>query len=132
MEKPIGSTVEAPARFTSPEEELIFLRNQISNKERELREKKLDVKLDHVVAEEISRNRDIPSKEVLHPKYAITKGEVEAIVLNLEPEEHDKKMEELAGRLESKGIKNTMSILSGFRDPHLEDDFHRFLVQFVK
>ncbi len=132
MEKPIGSTVEALARFTSPEEELIFLRNQIANKEKELKDKKLDVKLDHVVAEEISRYRDIPSKEVLHPKYAITKGEMEAIVLNLEPEEHDKKMEELAGRLESKGIKNTMSILSGFRDPHLEDDFHRFLVQFVK
>src|SRR5205823_1544692 len=26
----------------------------------------------------------------------------------------------------------TMSVLSGFRDPHLEDDFHRFLVQYIR
>ena len=119
-------------RFTSPEEEIAFLREQISNKETELRESKTDYKIDDVVKTEIQKYRDILPKEVLEETYALAQVDVESIVLNLAPERHDKKIEELLGILNEKGIKNTMSVLSQFKDPHLEDDFHRFLAQFIK
>ncbi|MCX6702109.1 MAG: TraM recognition domain-containing protein [Candidatus Zambryskibacteria bacterium] len=118
--------------FTNPEEEIAFLREQISNRELELREKKVDFKIDDIVKEEIQHYRDVLPKEVLDETYALAQTDVESIVLNLAPERHDKKIEELLGILNKKGIKNTMSILSGFKDPHLEDDFHRFLVQYIK
>ncbi len=119
-------------RFSSPEEEIAFLREQISNKESELKEKKLDYKIEDVVKDQISRYKNELPEKVLDETLSISKHDVESIILNLEPERHDKKMEELLGILNEKGIKNAMSVLDGFKDPHLEDDFHRFLVQYVK
>ncbi len=128
MEKPR----EEVSKFTSPEQEIAFLREKISLKEAELKEKNLDVNLDKVVSEEIAQYKDVLPKEVLDQTYELAKHDAEAIVLNLEPETHDKKMEELLGLLNEKGIKNAMSVLSGFKDSHLDDDFHRFLVQYIK
>jgi hypothetical protein len=123
---------ELAPRFANPEQEIAFLRGQISNKELELREKKIEYKIEDVVQGEISRYRDVLPKEVLDDTYALAEKDLESIELNLVPERHDKKMEELLGILQEKGIKNTMSVLAGFKDPHLEDDFHRFLVQYIK
>ena len=96
---------ETTPRFSSPEEEIAFLREKISSKELELREKNLDVKTEDVVKEQISRYRDTLSKEVLDETYSLAQHDVESIVLNLEPEKHDKKMEELLAILNKKGIK---------------------------
>lgn len=126
------NTSEILPRFSTPEAEITFLREKIANKEQELREKKLVFESSDVAKSEISRYRDTLSKQVLEDKYAISKPDAEAIVLNLSPEKHDKKMEELLGIFNEKGIKNTMMVLSGFKDPHLEDDFHRFLVQYIQ
>ncbi len=124
--------LENSLQFKSPEEEIAFLREQISNKELELRENKIEYTTEDIVKEQISRYRDKLPKDVLDQTYALAKVDAESIVLNLEPETHDRKMEELLTILNEKGIKNTMSILSGFKDPHLEDDFHRFLVAYIK
>lgn len=126
------NSMETLPQFTSPEQEIAFLREKISKKEAELKERNIEAKLEDVVSEEISRYRDILPKDVLDETYALAKHDAEAIVLNLLPETHDKKMEELLSLLNEKGIKNTMSVLSGFKDPHMEDDFHRFLVQYIK
>lgn len=118
--------------FSSPEAEIAYLREKIANKDLELREKKVDFKLDDVVTAEISRYRDKLSKDVLDETLALSKADMDSIVLDLAPERHDKKIEELLSIIDTKGIKNAMSVLSEFKDPHLEDDFHRFLVQYVK
>lgn len=128
MEKP---REEIP-KFTSPEQEIAFLREKISLKEAELKEKNLDVNIEKVVSEEIAQYKDVLPKEVLDQTYELAKHDAEAIVLNLEPETHDKKMEELLGVMNEKGIKNAMSVLSGLKDSHLDDDFHRLLVQYLK
>ena len=52
--------------------------------------------------------------------------EKDAIVLNLKPEAHDKKMEELLSILLERGIKNALDIVEKLDDPHIDDDFHRF------
>jgi hypothetical protein len=119
-------------QFTTPEEEIAFLREQISKKEAELRENKIEYHIDQVVQDQISRYKNTLPQEVLDQTMQIAQHDVESIVLNLEPERHDKKMEELVSILREKGIKNSMSVLFGLKDPHLDDDFHRFLVQYVK
>ncbi len=119
-------------KFSTPQEEIAFLRQQISNKELELHEKKENFKLDEVVQEQISRYRDVLPKQVLEDTYQLSKHDAESIVLNLEPEQHDDKISELLGIMNEKGLKNALTVLTGFKDPHLEDDFHRFLVQYIK
>lgn len=118
--------------FTNPEEEIAFLREQISNKEIELRESKKDFNIDDVVKQQIEIYKNKLPKEVLDETLALSKVDMESIVLNLEPEKHDKKIEELLSIVNTKGIKNAMSVLYNLKDPHLEDDFHRFLAQYIK
>ena len=122
----------AGLKFKSPEEEINFLREQISQKEKALSERNFTVEKDTVVAEQVSRYRDMPVESVLHQDYSLSTAGLEAVVLNLAPEEHDKKIAELVGIRQEKGLKNTLSVLAGMRDPHLEDDFHRFLVQYIQ
>ncbi len=119
-------------KFSSPEEEIAFLREQISKTESHLRESKADYKIDDVVKDQIEHYSKTLDKDVLSDTLALSKVDMESITLNLEPETHDNKVEELLGILKEKGIKNAMSVLYALKDPHLEDDFHRFLVQYLK
>jgi len=119
-------------RFSNPEEEIAYLREQISNKEKSLRETNPNVNTDEVVKGEIEKYKTALSAEVLHQTLELSKVDMESIVLNLEPETHDNKIEELLNILNTKGIKNAMTVLYAMKDPHLEDDFHRFLVQYLK
>lgn len=71
------------------------------------------------------------AKEFLHETRVLPAHEAERIVLNLKPEAHDQKIEELFSIMLEKGIKNVLDIVTAMHNPHLEDDFHRFLVQYL-
>ncbi|MHB1316231.1 MAG: type IV secretory system conjugative DNA transfer family protein [Minisyncoccota bacterium] len=123
---------DVPKKFKSPEEEIAYLRDQVSARENELREKKVWSSNETAVSEQISKYKDKISGDVLHENYVLPDKKIEEVVLNLAPELHDKKMSELLGLMQTKGVKNTLSVLSALRDPHLEDDFHRMLVQYLQ
>ena len=72
-------------------------------------------------------------EKTLGDNYKLSAKEQESLVakiLNLAPESHDKKIEELLAVAEGKGILNAVSIARNLKDPHLEDDLHRALIQF--
>jgi len=56
----------------------------------------------------------------------------DGIVLDLAPDANDKDMEELLGILQTKGFVEAMKALDRINNPHIEDDFHRLLVQYKK
>ncbi len=68
---------------------------------------------------------------VLAPSYRMPEEETRGLALNLDPDDNDATMAELQSVMEEKGIKNALSVLEQLRNPHLDDDFHRFLVQYV-
>ena len=119
-------------KFQTPQEELDFLRAEVLKKEKDLIEKNENVATEEIVTNKIIEHKNKSPEDVLHPDYAFKAKEVEAIVLDLSPEEHDVKMEELVSILQEKGILNTLSIVDAMKDPHIEDDFHRFLIQYIK
>ncbi|MCU0660249.1 MAG: type IV secretion system DNA-binding domain-containing protein [Candidatus Pacebacteria bacterium] len=119
-------------KFQSPEEELVFLREQIAKREKELSEARIETTKERIAEETLKVYAEIDAAEVLHPKHEIPKEEAEGIVLKLRPEAHDAKIEQLFSLLLEKGIKNTLTILAGLKNPHLDDDFHRFLVQYLQ
>ena len=41
-------------------------------------------------------------------------------------------MEEVLGILLTNGIKNAMSVVQSMNNPHVDDDFHRLLIQYLK
>ncbi len=119
-------------KFHNPEEEIAHLRELIARKEREASERNPEAKTEHIAREEVKTYSEIPANGILHQKYAVTEKKAEAIVLDLSPETHDAKMAELVALIAEKGIHNTLSIVEKLNDPHIYDDFHRFLVQYLK
>src|SRR5690606_2825674 len=72
-----------------------------------------------------------PTESVLHKETQISEQEIEGITLKLSPEEHDGIIEDLFGVMMERGVKNALNVVARMNNPHLEDDFHRFLVQYL-
>ena len=115
--------------FRTPEEELEYLRARVYEHAQgsETRQEQ-----HAAVQKTVDAYRQQSANEVLHPKMQISAKNMEKIVLNLAPEEHDPKMEELLLILQEKGIWNVLAVIDKLNDAHIEDDFHRFLVQYLK
>ncbi len=120
-------------KFSNPEEELDYLRAHMAKREQEL------IDLGHfehanenAVKDIIGEYKEKPQEQVLHKSNILNKREAEAIVLQLKPELHDTIMEELLGIVVTKGIRNALSIVEAMADPHIDDDFHRLLIQYFK
>ncbi len=123
-------------QFKTPEEEISFLREQISKKERELQEKYKVTgekpKENAPVRDLISEYKNVSYEEAIHKDMKIPDSKVDGIVLDLAPEAHDNTMGEILGIMQEKGVRAALEVISKMNDPHIEDDFERFLVQYLK
>ena len=120
-------------KFKTPEEELKFLREHVAKREEELMQRgHFEKAQENAISDVIGQYKEVPKDEALHKGNQITKKEEEGIVLKLKPESHDSVMEELLGLVITKGIKNAFSVAEAMNDPHIEDDFHRILIQYLK
>lgn len=127
-------------KFASPEEEVQYLRAQIAARETEMRRGDYDrvgaptnYERGNEVATQVTREyQSAEAGHLLADEYQANESEIRQLGLDLEPEEHDWQMAELVTIMRDKGIKNALSVLDQLDSPHVEDDFHRFLVQFLK
>jgi GTPase SAR1 family protein len=127
-----GSFEKLEQKFSSPQEELDYLRGEVAKHERSLLEKGETVPREEIITDKIIDYKGTKPEEILHPDYQLKGKELDSIVLDLSPEEHDTKMEEMVSLLQEKGLLNALSVIEKLKDAHLDDDFHRFLVQYVK
>ncbi len=118
-------------KFKNPQEELDFLRAKLADREKELTESGIETNKDDLAHSVITEYRKLEPEVVMHKSAVLGKSEAEKLVLRLKPETHDNKMEELLGVLLEKGISNVLSVISRMNNPHIDDDFHRFLVQYL-
>lgn len=123
---------KATPKFSSPEEELEFLRAAVKEQQQELERRGTEADQEKLIYEEISKYKTIEPSAALAYGHKLEQPEVDAIVLDLAPETHDSQMEELLGILQEKGIRNALSVVEQMKNPHIEDDFHRVLVQYLK
>jgi hypothetical protein len=119
-------------KFKNPEEELNYLRAKVADHEKIHTNTGEVVPREEIIKEEIIVHGNQNPADVLDESYALKKKEVESIVLDLSPEAHDAQIGELINLLQEKGVLNTLSVVDKMKNPHLEDDFHRFLVQYIK
>lgn len=73
----------------------------------------------------------LPEEKLLADSHRLDNQKREQIALNLAPEKHDPVIEELLGIMQEHGIYNTLKTVSQMNNPHIEDDVHRFLVQYL-
>ncbi len=126
-----GLNLNNTPKFKTPEEELVFLRAHIAERERELKEGGQDVNKEALTHSVIGEYKNHQPETVMHESAVMDKKEHEALVLRLKPESHDSKMEELLGILLSKGVSSALSVVEKLKNPHLDDDFNRFLIEYL-
>jgi len=120
-------------KFKTPEEELLYLRAHVAKREEELiKVGRFEGANENAALEVVGAYKEIPAEKLVHGSNIINKKEAEGIVLALRPEPHDNVMEELLGIVITKGIRNALSVVETMGNPHVEDDFHRILVQYLK
>jgi hypothetical protein len=118
-------------KVKTPVEELSRLREAVSGRVVEVKDRGVEMTPDEVAREKIEQYTKVSEHEVLHPDFVMKDKEAEAIVLELSPEEHDLQVEELIAIMQEKGIKNALKVVEKMDNPHLLDDFHRFLIQYI-
>jgi hypothetical protein len=124
---------ESFAGFKSPEEEVEFLRSYIKEREGALPHlEKSPTSIAETAKAVVQEYAAAPVEQVLAPSAVVPEEQSDAIVLRLSPETHDTKIEELFGMLMHSGLKNTLNVVQKMNDPHIDDDFHRFLIQYLQ
>ena len=117
-------------QFATPEEEINFLREQVAQKERNLEASGQTFERAEMAAEVVNEYKQTPAEDLLAREHQMKTDEIETEVLHLRPE-HDEAIDKLVNLLEERGIKNALTVVEGMNSPHLDDDFHRFLIQYI-
>ena len=116
----------------SPMDEVAFLRDRLAQLEAHLQAGGSSQEQRQTIAHNlVQAYHETPGVQVLEEHHQISQQEVQEITLNLQPEQHDTQMEELYALMMTRGIKNTLHIVDTMNNPHVLDDFHRFLVQYL-
>jgi hypothetical protein len=119
-------------RLSTPKEEIAYLREQLKS-----REVLRDVPHAEHSAEAHTANKEVIAEYInderrLEEAFREKQSEVLHEVLGLSPDTHDTVVEELISIAKEKGIQHTLKATRALANPHLEDDFHRMLVQYIK
>ncbi len=119
-------------QFATPDEELAYLRERVAQHEKVSEHAGNVPETDRLVKAEIVKHAKRVPEKTLAKAHQLKEVEIAGIALKLHPEEHDTKLEELMGLVQTKGVKNALSVLEKMNSPHLTDDFHRMLVAYIK
>ena len=130
--------MESIATLSTPEEELAYLRERVTRQEAELALRQSPGQATperaQVISEQIQAHHAAP-EEVLAPAYRISEAtktsEAEAILAELNLSGSEQAVKQLQQTMEEKGIKNALAVMEKLNDPHVADDFHRYLVRYV-
>src|SRR3989344_5093896 len=125
--------MESAPRLSTPEEELAYLREQVARKEQELAGAGAPERT-QIISEQIHEHHATP-ETILAPEYRISEQmkhtEADAIRAELNLGGSEAAIKSLQQTMETKGIKNALAVLEKLHDPHVADDFHRYLVRYV-
>ncbi len=118
-------------KFKSAHEELAYLRERVAEKERELDTPNNQFERDRLAKREVAEYAEVPAATILHETVVMAEHDIIHHVLKLEPETHDTQVDEILKMVQTRGIRNALSVAARLKNPHLEDDVHRALVRYV-
>ncbi|OGG39840.1 hypothetical protein A2118_00255, partial [Candidatus Kaiserbacteria bacterium GWA2_50_9] len=129
--------MEQAPQLSTPEEELAYLREQVAQREAQLAEAgKVPGAPERagIISEQIALHHAAP-ETVLAPEYQMSEAtktsEADAILAELNLGGSEAAIKSLLQTMTEKGIKNALSVMEKLGDPHVTDDFHRYLVRYV-
>lgn len=117
--------------FKTPEEEIEFLRSKISNKMEQAKGYEERFTEKDRAYEAVREYKSVPIEQVVPVAVQVGSGEKKKLLEWLAPKETDEQVMMLSQIMAEKGIKNAFSVAEEMNDPQVEDDFERFLVQYL-
>ncbi len=122
-----------PKKFTTPDEEIAFLREQIAERERELLSRSAEVDkadIETLAKKQIKEYVSFTPKMVLDPTYQLS-DEALAESKEVIATAHDP-VEEIMQIAFEKGIRNALSVLDNVNNAYVIDEVHRKLIEHIK
>ncbi len=122
-----------PKKFASPEEEIVFLRQEIAARERALleRNKALDATDRETIGKAVVREYGEFSPDVILEKKHELGGHALAAATESFGTTSDK-IGEILRVVAEKGVRNALTVLEKYRDAFLTDEVHRELVKVIQ
>lgn len=122
-----------PKQFSSPEEEIQYLRQQIASKEREMLQRTPEIspgEQESIAKQEIKEYVSFTPKMILDPEYEIKGKELAESVSIMETTGDP--AEEIIRLAKEKGIRNALTVLEKTDDAYTIDEVHRRLIEYIK
>lgn len=132
MEQMAGQGQFELPKFSSPEEELKYLRERVAQKEQQFWQDQTPSKTESVISQEIISYAQSDPETKLEEHLIIENPKFEEILHHIGSLPHREKVRELYKILAEKGVLSALKIAQAQNNPHIEDDFHRVLVEYVK
>jgi len=120
-------------KFSSPEEEIAFLRKQIADSERVLYERAPEAdqaEIETINKQQLKEYISFTPKMVLQPEYEIQGEELARSVESLDTSSDP--VEEVFQLAITKGIRNAMTVLDKTSSAYIIDEVHRKLIEHIK
>lgn len=122
-----------PKQFSTPEEEIAFLRAQIASRERELGVHSAEANpadIENVAKEQLREYGAFTPKAVLDPAYQLPDEERYAQVEQASTSHSP--VEDILQLAQEKGIRNALSVLEKVDNAYVIDEVHRHLIELIK
>lgn len=122
-----------PKQFSTPEEEIAFLRQQIAERERVLLNRNVEADvtdIETVSKEQIKEYNSFTPKMVLHPEYELKGEELAQSIENLDTSTDP--VEDILKLAMEKGIRNALTVLDKTSNAFVIDEVHRRLIEHIK
>jgi hypothetical protein len=129
MERAAGSK-ELP-KFSSPEEELRYLRERVASIEDQKKAENDSISKDAAISQAVHEYTKQVSTRTPE-EHKVESPEYEKVIGYIKEASHREKMREFFALLTEKGIAQAVKFTRLMENPHFEDDFHRVLVGYVK
>jgi hypothetical protein len=118
-------------QFTTPEEEIAFLRQQVKDKMERAKGFEDRFTEKDRAHEAVQEYKALPVERVVAPASQMTGGEKHRLLEWLTPRPTDDQVQMLSQVMAEKGIKNALHMAEELNNPEVEDDFERFIVQYL-
>jgi hypothetical protein len=119
------------SQFSTPEEEIAYLRQQVKDKMERARGFEDRFTSKDTTHEVVRDYKATPLDRAIDPSLHISGGEKHRLLEWLTPRETDEQVRMLSQVMAEKGIKNAFHMAEALNDPQVEDDFERFVVQYL-
>ena len=130
-EESVRSGGDSAPRFSSPEEEIKYLREEISKRQETTKNFGERIPREDHAHDVLREHLSHSANSTLGRQYEIKDYEKKKLLNNLSPKSTDEKVSDLVSIMLDKGIHNSISLVRDLKDKELEADFHRFLINFL-